>query len=306
MAERPSETLAAVLGFLVPPIGMLYAGHAAMAIGLLFALFGIGVLEVVYLHRFPHAALVLAAVVHVAGGVLAHRIVRAFPDDGVRPAYSRWPVLAGAFLALSMLVLVMRAYVTEPFQVPTSSMAPSIAPGSNVVVDKWGYGQHSTYGVDLPAVQPLKLANRGDMVVFISPLDAKQSMVSRVVGLPGDRLQYRDKLLRINGEGVPVTVLGKAMGDRFAAYEVELREERIGGRHYQIQVLDEPATELPRLSSSPLFAQNCAFAGAEFDCSIPPGHYFLMSDNRDQSVDSRVLGFVPQANAVGVVTYVFR
>ncbi len=183
--------------------------------------------------------------------------------------YSRsfFPVLA--------LVLVLRSFIVEPFQIPSSSMVPTLEVGDYILVNKFAYG------LRLPVLQTKILEvgepQRGDVMVFFPP-DDKRYFIKRLVGLPGDRLEYRDKVLYINGEKAPQTLLAALPPGRPT---IEMVAERLGDREHLIH-------------------KSTQGAGKEGAWVVQPGHYFLMGDNRDNSHDSRYWGAqVPERNIVG-------
>lgn len=183
--------------------------------------------------------------------------------------YSRsfFPVLA--------LVLVLRSFIVEPFQIPSSSMVPTLEVGDYILVNKF------SYGLRLPVLQTKILEvgepKRGDVMVFFPP-DDNRYFIKRLVGLPGDRIEYRGKVLYINGEQVSQTLLAELPPGRPT---VELAAEKLGATEHLIN-------------------KSLLSRGAEGSWVVQPGHYFLMGDNRDNSHDSRYWdGQVPERNIVG-------
>ncbi len=183
---------------------------------------------------------------------------------------------ARSFLPVLLIVLVLRSFLVEPFQIPSSSMVPTLLVGDYILVNKFAYGIRlpvlNTKVVDVGSPQ------RGDVMVFFPPND-KRYFIKRVIGLPGDRIAYRDKVLYVNGEA------DGAEPDRAAA---------------------AAASELPDPGRGP--GGRAARGAQGVDASHPgrlrahghrPGHYFMMGDNRDNSSDSRVWGEVPERNIVG-------
>ena len=184
--------------------------------------------------------------------------------------YSRsfFPVLA--------VVLVLRSFIVEPFQIPSSSMVPTLEVGDYILVNKF------SYGLRLPVVKTKILdigePKRGDVIVFYPP-HKNVYFIKRLIGLPGDRVQYRHKVLYLNGERVEQTFLARLMSVQGA----ELATEKLGNIEHNIQKQMDSYNEL---------ADN-------FDIVVRPGHYFMMGDNRDNSADSRFWGQVPAENIVG-------
>lgn len=229
------------------------------------------------LHFDFEAALVLATLVTGVFWVLdRYRWERRRGEDEKAP----WPVeFSRSFFPVILAVLLLRSFLFEPFRIPSSSMVPTLLQGDFILVNKFGYG------LRLPVLHteilPLGEPARGDIAVFRYPPDPSKDFIKRVVGLPGDELTYRDKQLWLNGEPVPMEALGVYEGEGAPAYEVALLFEEILGehRHSVLHVRGRDAADLR--------------------VEVPPGHYFVMGDNRDNSADSRRWGFVPERNLVG-------
>ena len=187
---------------------------------------------------------------------------------------------AKAFFPVIFVVLVLRSFVAEPFRIPSGSMMPTLLVGDFILVNKFAYG------LRLPVLNnkivELGEPQRGDVVVFRYPEDPSIDYIKRVVGVPGDRVAYRDKILYINGVAMPQSDIGSyiGVGSGVSSSGAALREEALDGRIHRILV--RPGA-----------------AGVEGEIDIPPGHYFMMGDNRDNSKDSRYFGPVHEGNLVG-------
>ncbi|MEO0368302.1 MAG: signal peptidase I [Pseudomonadota bacterium] len=202
------------------------------------------------------------------------------------PWYLDW---ARSFFPVFLIVFLLRGFVAEPFRIPSGSMLPTLEVGDFILVNKYAYG------VRLPIVHSKVLdigdPQRGDIVVFRYPPDGKTSYIKRLVGLPGDELELRGTKLLLNGE--PINAY--ADGD----YQV-LGE--VGQRAQELQLLprDDGFAEFnaiyhPRRSNR-LQSRKIV---------VPEGQYFMMGDNRDNSLDSRSWGFVPDENIVGRAFFVW-
>ncbi|MDH3639470.1 MAG: signal peptidase I, partial [Gammaproteobacteria bacterium] len=174
----------------------------------------------------------------------------------------------------------------EPFRIPSGSMLPSLHIGDFILVNKFGYG------LRLPILNKkivsVSLPERGDVMVFRFPQDKSVNYIKRVVGLPGDTVEYRNKGLYINGKSVPVADLDD--------YAFEERGKRQIVADRLMETLGEIEHEI--LLDTTKRSTNMRF-------SVPPDHYFVMGDNRDYSNDSRYWGFVPEANIVGEAFFIW-
>jgi len=181
----------------------------------------------------------------------------------------------GSLAPVLGLVLVLRSFVIEPFQIPSSSMVPTLKVGDFILVNKW------TYGIRLPVVRnkiiELNSPERGDVMVFFPPHEERY-FIKRVVGLPGDEIHVLNGVLYVNGDKMIQKVLEN---EQPAPRSVVMTEDLTGVEHV-IQKRLLPT----RLSQN-------------FTAVVPEGHYFMMGDNRDNSSDSRVWGPVPEDRIVG-------
>ena len=211
-----------------------------------------------------------------------------------------WIEYPKSFFPVILIVFLLRSFLVEPFKIPSGSMIPTLQIGDFILVNKY------TYGVRLPILNTKILEvnhpQRGDVMVFRYPDDPSLDYIKRVVGLPGDKLTYRDKRLWINGDEVPLKPDGEYEFDRrtFAQQFVET----FGQRGHRI-LLEERAPALPPFVKQFPFRQNCTYNTDSMSCTVPPDHYFVMGDNRDNSSDSRVWGFVPDANIVGKAFFIW-
>lgn len=221
-----------------------------------------------------------------------------------RAGYSARPVAfdyaAGALPVLAA-VTVLRCFVFEPFKIPSASMKPGLIEGDYIAVNKY------VYGLRLPLFD-LKLLDtgkpeRGDVMVFRF-YDDPTTYIKRVVGVPGDRIVYADKRLTINGQPAAYAPLPDYMDGVDLSVARQLREERAGAAHRVLTMESRPAGLLHPPADFP-FRDACRYDEAGFACTVPAGHYFMMGDNRDNSIDSRYKGFVPEANIVGKASLIW-
>ena len=213
------------------------------------------------------------------------------PDIAVVEQLNKEPLLVEygkSFFPVLFLVLVLRSFLVEPFQIPSGSMKPTLEVGDFILVNKF------SYGIRLPVLDQKVIQigdpKRGDVMVFRYPSDPSVNYIKRVVGLPGDHIRYTsDKRLFVNGELVAKKLIGSEPGTLGSA---ELYEELLGDVEHQIR------QEMSRYRAPP-----------DSEWTVPAAHYFMMGDNRDNSNDSRYwddpnipkneLGMVPDKNIVG-------
>lgn len=196
-------------------------------------------------------------------------------------------------------VLVLRSFLYEPFQIPSGSMMPTLLVGDFILVEKF------TYGLKDPVMRKkfvdIGEPKRGDVVVFKYPVDTRLDYIKRVVGLPGDTVIYRNKQLQIKPAcGTP---------DNCPALQtVELKFESVGEEFQNFAPLEKLTEQLGEVSHQIYRTTSKSNRSSEYyqqpgtqvdEWLVPEGHYFVMGDNRDNSLDGRFWGFVPEANLVG-------
>jgi signal peptidase I len=177
-----------------------------------------------------------------------------------------------------LLVLILRSFLFEPFRIPSGSMMPTLLEGDFIFVNKFAYGLR--WPVINNKFVEIGEPERGDVVVFKLPSDPSVNYIKRVVGLPGDTVYYDQgsKQLTINGESVPVDIVGAYEDDPGTALATEI----LGRQEHML-----------------LLTRGALSRGGTY--KVPDGHYFMMGDNRDNSRDSRFPGvdYVPEDRLVG-------
>lgn len=205
--------------------------------------------------------------------------------------------MARAFFPVIVVVFLIRSFWVEPFKIPSGSMKPTLLVGDFILVNKY------TYGIRIPVINRKVVevgdVKRGDVVVFRFPADPSVDYIKRVVGIPGDKVQYRGKLLTVNGQAVPVEAAGHYTDAELNFLRLPMFSEKLGAKAHQMLVIpSEPPLNLAQVRQFP-HRDNCEYNDDGFTCTVPPGHYFMMGDNRDQSADSRYWGFVPDDHIKG-------
>ena len=241
----------------------------------------------------------------------------------VRWAYDFFPILA--------IVLVVRSFLIEPFNIPSSSMVPTLYTGDFIAVNKYAYGIRlplvNTKVLDLGAPQ------HGDVVVFRFPLNPKQYYIKRVIGVGGDTVSFNNGQLSVNGKAIATTPAnftpdpkmtaqlyppGKTETGELVTAEQAAQlgnQEELSAKYVQ----ESPSSNhqhLVRYLGDKNWYQYASFLqqaspqlmasqGQQWQLTVPKGHYFVMGDNRDRSADGRFWGFVPDENLAGKAVYVW-
>jgi signal peptidase I len=192
---------------------------------------------------------------------------------------------ARSFFPILLLVFSVRSFGYEPRLIPSGSLKPTLLVGDYILVNKFNYG------IRLPVVHTkifsLNEPQRGDIVVFREPPDESRDLIKRVIGLPGDHITYKNKILYVNGKEISQQFVQYTLDQRddLPAWDVVQKHEYLLGLTHDIY-------------------QNPQRENEDFDVTVPQGKYFMMGDNRDDSADSRYWGFLPEENIVGQATQV--
>ena len=223
-------------------------------------------------------AVILVALTALSGAVMLYDRLRRRDEDededeteppGVLVDYSR------SFFPVLLFVLVIRSFVFEPFRIPSGSMMPTLLQGDFIFVQKYAYG------LRLPVLETKILETgtpeRGDVVVFRLPQEPNINYIKRVIGLPGDVIEYRRHELTINGAPIPLERDGDHPDDNAGARWIETLDER----------------------EHAILIANPANVRGDDTYRVPPGHFFMMGDNRDNSTDSRFIEAIPETHLVG-------
>lgn len=300
--QKPNKWVAGGLAIVLsPPFGLLYAARLRAALIYLAGLL-LAAIILIWLNAIEFAGILLLPV-YIGGAIHAFRASKHYPQGVKRPIYSRWYGLLGIYIVLFAFIVVIRAFLFEPFRVASGSMLPGLEIGRHVIASKWGYGDSSAYGFTLRKGEMRATVKRGEVLIFVYPeSNERLEYVMRVVGLPGDLVEYKKKSLSINKQPVRFRDAGtyeyEGQGRVFTG---TLRSEMLDGTEYQI-IIDPnaPGVFVGHISSYPNQSR-CTYQDDGFTCRVPAGHYFMLGDNRDASNDSRYWGFVPQDHIVGKV-----
>ncbi|MDD4944021.1 MAG: signal peptidase I [Rhodoferax sp.] len=204
-----------------------------------------------------------------------------------------FPVIIGVF--------ILRSFLFEPFKIPSGSMIPTLWVGDLILVNKFHYG------LRLPVLNTKVTEGtppqRGDVMVFRYPPKPSLDYIKRVVGVPGDEVAYLNKRLTINGKPLTTNALPEFFDEDTMRYFPQFEEQLADQPH---RLLNDPARPayIPGADDF-AFKGNCTYSIEGVVCKVPEGHYFMMGDNRDNSLDSRYWGFVPDKNIVGKAFFVW-
>lgn len=218
--------------------------------------------------------------------------------DAPNPWWVEW---GGAFFPVIAIVFVLRSFIAEPFRIPSGSMIPTLHIGDFILVNKW------TYGIRLPVLNrkiiDINTPARGEVVVFRYPVTPAEAYIKRVIGLPGDVVVYENKQISVNGK--PFAMMPQ--GDFFfpdSLKTLPMFAEKAGAVEHSLLI--NPAVP-PYVAGALNFPYrgNCLYTASGVRCTVPENHYFVMGDNRDASSDSRIWGFVPDANIIGKAFFIW-
>eukprot|EP01030_Chromulinospumella_sphaerica_P034688 gene34688-biopygen22117 len=216
----------------------------------------------------------------------------------MQPWWLDWT--AGLFPVI-IVVFLLRSFLFEPFKIPSGSMIPTLLVGDLILVNKF------TYGVRLPVINTKitegNKPQRGDVMVFRYPPKPSLDYIKRVVGVPGDTVAYLNKRLTINGKPLETNALPDFFDEDASQYFKQF-EETLGEKpHRLLNDVRRPAFVAGVEKFEGM--ENCNYTVEGVTCKVPEGHYFMMGDNRDNSLDSRYWGFVPDKNIVGKAFFVW-
>lgn len=219
---------------------------------------------------------------------------------------------AGLFPVIAC-VFVLRSFIYEPFKIPSGSMLPTLEIGDLILVNKWEWG--TRLPVANTKITQGNAVQRGDVMVFRYPPNPNVDYIKRVIGLPGDTVAYVNKRLSVNGQEVGKEALADVLlekevldytGNVIQKQQgyVQQFQEKQGAHTFRIYNDPDRPAGIPAVTSFAM-RENCTYTEDGVSCKVPDGHYFVMGDNRDDSLDSRFWGFVPDENIVGKAVIVW-
>lgn len=250
-------------------------------------------------------ATVLFIFVLVSGAILLlNRLiwVKKRKDSAYIPHYVHY---SREFFPVVLAVWLLRAFLFEAYQIPSSSMRPDLTVGDFILVNKFAYGIREPFTNRVViAIDNIK---RGDVIVFKDQQVRNRDLIKRVIGIGGDKIEYKDKRLSINGVPLIYTADGTyTYSDTYPEpvgtinfVDDKFTEDLLGVKHPVITWSQVPSLNIQNVYNFPN-KQNCNYIDDnQFSCMVPKGEYFMMGDNRDNSEDSRYWGFVPNDAVLG-------
>lgn len=198
-----------------------------------------------------------------------------------------WVDYARSFFPIFVIVIIIRSFIFQLYRVPTGSLVPTILPGDMVLVEQFAYGLRLP--VTGTKILDTGMPKRGDIAVFKFPPQPSVNYIKRIVGLPGDHIMYKNRVLYINGKKANQKIVGNMNYDLGTKsypdqkFSAEIRSENLDGVKHNIIINKEQSEDTV----------------SDYKFTVPNGYYFAMGDNRDDSSDSRFWGFVPEKDLVG-------
>jgi signal peptidase I len=225
--------------------------------------------------------------------------------DQLKPHYVHY---SREFFPVVLAVWILRSFLFEAYQIPSSSMRPDLTVGDFILVSKFNYGLRMP--LTNKVVIPVNQVQRGDIIVFEDQTKPNRDLIKRVVGVPGDTISYIDKRLRINGKTLTYANDGSYdYSETSSNGDILMHNQRwienLTGVVHPIITNDQYPPVISEMVQNFSGKENCQYNDEGFTCKVPAGHYFMMGDNRDNSLDSRYWGFVPEQAILGKAIYVW-
>ena len=225
--------------------------------------------------------------------------------DQLKPHYVHY---SREFFPVVLAVWILRSFLFEAYQIPSSSMRPDLTVGDFILVSKFNYGLRMP--LTNKVVIPVNQVQRGDIIVFEDQTKPNRDLIKRVVGVPGDTISYIDKRLRINGKTLTYANDGSYdYSETSSNGDILMHNQRwienLTGVVHPIITNDQYPPVISEMVQNFSGKENCQYNDEGSTCKVPAGHYFMMGDNRDNSLDSRYWGFVPEQAILGKAIYVW-
>ncbi len=281
LTKKPNKWIAALLGFFLSPMGLLYVGKPLLALLVLLA----GFMLNFYGQFYASESLDFFVSIFLwcfFGFISVYAYNKALKFENKRPWYSKWNGQIGIFLIFIIPIIILRVFYIEFFHIPAASMSPSINMGDHIMVVKKGCGNYKLFGIQIHKSERTESCEieRGNVIVFEFPNDKSISYIKRVVAVSNDKVSYHKNILTINGTIVENKFISEQKRE-------SIYEEQLGDTGYQIMQMSNRNH-------------------GDGDWIVPEGTFFVMGDNRDNSSDSRMWGFVPEQNVIGVLYHIFE
>ena len=272
----PNKWFSAVLGFFFQPLAFVYLARFKWVLVYFLGSVILGASDFVLNRNLGYSGLGL--ILAIVCCIHAYRLAKNIVFENGRKWYSRWWGVLIIPLVFFCSILSFRSFLYEPFHIPSESMLPTLSVGDHIIVSKLGYGLYGTFGINVLSTDAdsRKKPKRGEIFVLYPPNESRV-FVERIIGIPGDTVEFSNKQLSINGIKVETN-----RGDDDISYV-----ENLGEHPYSVQYIRE---------GNPY---------RNFQVTVPENAYFVMGDNRDNSVDSRMWGMVPEENIVGKLILVW-
>lgn len=282
MKTKRNSILAGFFNLICIGLGFVYVGKLKYSIGLFFICFFMALVFIKTKFIFDPPILYSSIAIYliiIIGSIVFSGYLAKTQDDIPLKRYQRWYIYVAYYLIVSIssvLVVENRGMLLgyETYNIPSGAMIPTLLIGDMILVDADAYKKNQV--------------SRGDVVVFRYPEDPSIPYVKRVIGIPGDKIDYENRILRINGERITEEEFNEytAFGKNIFMSGANIHEEKIGEVNYQILTSPNRRT-------------------IDMSVFVPSDHYFVMGDNRDNSKDSRYWGFLPKENLIGKVNFIW-
>ena len=296
-SKKPNKWLAAVLSVFAQPLGLLYVARPWWAAFYVVFVIGSTVLAFIDDHVLAAWAYLIWVAI-IASAIYAFCAAARYSVDASRPWYSRWYGLLLVSFACAATTVHASSFALDAYRVSSASMRPTYERGDILLFQRWAPGNDGAHGGS-PTSSPTYALARGDIIVFEYPPNRSELYLKRIVGLPGDEISYRHRVLSVNQVEVP----SKRSGEYVEPERLFVHQrfvESLSDREYAVIFDPQEPPPLPQNAKFVLRDQ-CIFHADGITCHVPDGYYFVLGDNRDNSLDSRTFGLVPADHIIGKV-----